>query len=165
MEVARYWRTTGQRYQLVGEVCPHCNNKIFPPRDICPTCEKEAKTPFTFSGKGEVYSFSTIHVAPAGFEKFAPYMVALIRLAEGPLITAQLTDVNEEEVKIGMPVEMVTRVLREDGERGMLVYGYKFRPRLMDATTFLSVVDTRESRNDFSQSSTVLMAPTEAVAV
>ncbi len=27
-----------------------------------------------------------------------------------------------------MPVEMVTRVLREDGERGMLVYGYKFRP-------------------------------------
>jgi hypothetical protein len=55
-------------------------------------------------------------------------MVALIRLAEGPLITAQLTDVNEDEVKIGMPVEMVTRVLREDGERGMLVYGYKFRP-------------------------------------
>lgn len=128
MEVARYWRTTGQRYQLVGEVCPHCNNKIFPPRDICPTCEKEAKTPFQFSGKGEVYSFSTIHAAPAGFEKFVPYMVALIRLAEGPLITAQLTDVNEDEVKIGMPVEMVTRVLREDGERGMLVYGYKFRP-------------------------------------
>ena len=27
-----------------------------------------------------------------------------------------------------MPVEMVTRVLREDGERGMLVYGFKFRP-------------------------------------
>ena len=128
MEVARYWRTTGQRYQLVGEVCPHCNNKIFPPRDVCPTCEKEAKTPFQFSGKGEVYSYSTIHAAPAGFEKFAPYMVALVRLAEGPLVTAQLTDVDESDVKIGMPVEMVTRVLREDGERGMLVYGYKFRP-------------------------------------
>ena len=28
-----------------------------------------------------------------------------------------------------MPVEMVTRKLRSDGdERGMLVYGYKFRP-------------------------------------
>lgn len=128
MEVARYWRTTGQRYQLVGEVCPHCNNKIFPPRDVCPACEQEAKTPFMFSGRGEVYSFSTIHAAPAGFEKFAPYTVALVRLAEGPLVTAQLTDVDEDEVKIGMPVEMVTRVLREDGERGMLVYGYKFRP-------------------------------------
>jgi hypothetical protein len=54
--------------------------------------------------------------------------VALVRLAEGPLVTAQLTDVDEDEIWIGMPVEMVTRVLREDGERGMLVYGYKFRP-------------------------------------
>ena len=57
-------------------------------------------------------------------------MVALIRLDEGPLVTAQLTDVDEAEAKIGMKVEMVTRVLREDGNdgRGMLVYGYKFRP-------------------------------------
>ncbi|MFC1466727.1 MAG: Zn-ribbon domain-containing OB-fold protein [Candidatus Brachytrichaceae bacterium NZ_4S206] len=128
MEVARFWRTTGQRYRLTGEVCPNCGKRIFPPRDVCPVCAKEARTPFTFSGKGEVYSYSTIHVPPEGFEKFAPYTVALVRLAEGPLVTAQLTDVDEDEVYIGMPVEMVTRVLREDGERGMLVYGYKFRP-------------------------------------
>lgn len=128
MEVARFWRTTGQRYRLVGEVCPNCGKRIFPPRDVCPVCTREARTPFTFSGKGEVYSYSTIHVPPEGFEKFAPYTVALVRLAEGPLVTAQLTDVDEEEIYIGMPVEMVTRVLREDGERGMLVYGYKFRP-------------------------------------
>jgi uncharacterized OB-fold protein len=54
--------------------------------------------------------------------------VALVRLAEGPLVTAQLTDVDAGNVSVGMPVEMVTRVLREDGERGMMVYGYKFRP-------------------------------------
>lgn len=128
MEVARFWRTTGQRYRLTGEVCPNCGRRIFPPRDVCPICSKEARTPFTFSGRGEVYSYSTVHVPPEGFEKFAPYVVALVRLAEGPLVTAQLTDVDEDEVYIGMPVEMVTRVLREDGERGMLVYGYKFRP-------------------------------------
>lgn len=130
MEVARFWRTRHQRYQLMGEVCPHCGTKIFPPRDVCPACEGEAKTPFVFSGRGEVYSFSTIHSAPAGFEKCVPYTVALVRLEEGPLVTAQLTDVDEKDVYIGMPVEMVTRVLREDGERGMIVYGYKFRPRL-----------------------------------
>ncbi len=128
MEVARFWRTTGQRYQLVGEVCPNCGEKIFPPRDVCPACDKEAKTPYTFSGKGEVYSYSTIYSAPEGFEKYAPYTVALVRLAEGPMVTAQLTDVDARDVKVGMPVEMVTRVLREDGERGMVVYGYKFRP-------------------------------------
>ncbi len=128
MEVARFWRTNKQRYQLVGEECPHCKGKIFPPRDICPTCDKEAKVPYVFSGKGEVFSFSTLHQAPAGFERYAPYTVALVKLSEGPMVTAQLTDVDASDVKIGMPVEMVTRVLREDGERGMLVYGYKFRP-------------------------------------
>ena len=44
-------------------------------------------------------------------------------------MTAQLTDLGETEVEIGMPVEMVTRRIKEDGdERGMLIYGYKFRP-------------------------------------
>jgi uncharacterized OB-fold protein len=57
-----------------------------------------------------------------------PYTVALVKLEEGPMITAQLTDVDNSKVSIGMPVEMVTRRLRSDGERGMLVYGYKFRP-------------------------------------
>lgn len=132
MEVARFWRTKAQRYQLVGEECPHCKSKIFPPRDVCPTCEKEAKTPFAFSGRGEVYSFSEVFNPPAEFDKYAPYTVALIRLAEGPLVTAQLTDVDAGDVKIGMPVEMVTRVLREDGERGNVIYGYKFRPALLD---------------------------------
>ena len=31
-------------------------------------------------------------------------------------------------VRIGLPVEMVTRKLRTDGDQGMIVYGYKFRP-------------------------------------
>jgi uncharacterized OB-fold protein len=67
----------------------------------------------------------------AGFEEQAPYTVALVKLEEGPLVTAQLTDTSEAEVQIGTPVEMVTRRLRSDGdERGMLVYGYKFRPAL-----------------------------------
>ena len=129
MEVPRHWRLRKQRYALVGEICPHCEAKIFPPRDVCPECSGEAKTPYVFSGKGEVYSFTRMANAPAGFEEQAPYTVALIKLIEGPVVTAQLTDLGDDEVKIGMPVEMVTRKLRSDGdERGMLVYGYKFRP-------------------------------------
>jgi len=131
MEIPRHWRLKPQRYQLVGEVCPHCEAKIFPPRDICPECGDEAKTLYTFSGRGEVYSYTTVSDAPAGFEEQAPYTVALVKLEEGPLVTAQLTDMSEGDVQIGTPVEMVTRRLRTDGdERGMLVYGYKFRPSL-----------------------------------
>jgi len=70
--------------------------------------------------------------APQGFEEFVPYTVALVRLEEGPLVTAQLTDVDNEEVQIGMEVEMVTRKLREENEDGLIVYGYKFRKPLQE---------------------------------
>ena len=56
-------------------------------------------------------------------------MVALVQLKEGPMVTAQLTDIGDEPVHIGMPVEMVTRKIRNVGnERGIIAYGYKFRP-------------------------------------
>lgn len=129
MEIPRHWRLRKQRYGLVGEVCPHCDAKLFPPRDVCPECNQEAKTLYNFSGRGEVYSYTTVYEPPAGFEEYTPYTVALVKLEEGPLITAQLTDLGEDSVEIGTPVEMVTRRLRQDGdERGLLVYGYKFRP-------------------------------------
>lgn len=129
MEIPRHWRLKQQRYALVGETCPHCQTKLFPPRDVCPSCGGEAKTPYTFSGKGKVYSYTVMTDAPAGYQEQAPYTVALVQLDEGPMITAQLTDLGEQPVEIGMPVEMVTRKIRSDGdERGMLVYGYKFRP-------------------------------------
>jgi len=128
MQIARYWRTRNQRYSLVGEVCNKCGAKLFPPRDVCPECAKPAYEPYTFSGRGEVYSYSTIYQAPEGFEEYVPYTVALVRLEEGPLVTAQLTDVDSDAVQIGMPVEMTTRKVREEGEDGQIIYGYKFRP-------------------------------------
>jgi len=55
--------------------------------------------------------------------------VAIVALDEGPMVTAQLTDLGDEKVQIGMPVEMVTRKQREDVEKkGILVNWYKFRP-------------------------------------
>jgi uncharacterized OB-fold protein len=124
MEISRHWRLRKQRYSLVGEVCPHCEAKLFPPRDVCPECGKEAKTAYAFSGRGQVYSYTTVYEAPAGFEETAPYTVALVKLDEGPLVTAQLTDLGDQKVEIGTPVEMVTRRLRQDGdERGVISSG------------------------------------------
>lgn len=134
MEIPRHWRLKQQRYSLIGETCPHCEVKIFPPRDVCPSCGGEARTQYAFSGKGEVFSYTTIYEAPSGYDENAPYTVALVKLQEGPIITAQLTDLGDQPVEIGMPVEMVTRKLRsENEERGILIYGYKFRPALSQA--------------------------------
>ncbi|MGL4648537.1 MAG: Zn-ribbon domain-containing OB-fold protein [Caldilineaceae bacterium] len=85
----------------------------------------------TLSGRGEIYSFGTMFNVPRGFEEQRPYTIAIIRLDDGPMVTAQLTDVDAADVHIGLRVEMVTRKLREDGDEGQIVYGYKFRPVLV----------------------------------
>lgn len=130
MSIPRYWRLQNQRYSMVGEICNKCGAKLFPPRDVCPECSQPAYEEYTFSGNGKVYSYSTVYNAPKGYEEFVPYTVALVELEEGPLVTGQLTDVDHDEVEIDMPVEMVTRRLTEEGEDGLIIYGYKFRKRL-----------------------------------
>jgi hypothetical protein len=91
--------------------------------------EGEQAEVFPLSGKGTVYSFTTITAPPDAFEAFAPYTLALVQLDEGPLLTVQLTDLDAPP-QIGMRVEMVVRKLRTDGEKGIIVYGPKFRPLL-----------------------------------
>jgi len=131
VEVPRHWRTRKARYALEGIRCESCKVTAFPPRDLCPSCGASSVSPCQLSGRGEVYSYSTVFAGPNGFAEFAPYVVALVKLEEGPMVAAQLADVSDGAVSIGMPVEMVTRRLREDGPKGIVVYGYKFRPRLV----------------------------------
>lgn len=130
MTSPRFWRLRKELYRLEGAQCQGCGARLFPPRLVCPECRSRELVPYHFSGRGEVYSYSIVHQAPEGFAEYVPYPVALVKLEEGPLVTAQLTDVEVGEVYIGMPVEMVTRRITELGPEGLIIYGYKFRPRL-----------------------------------
>ena len=44
MEIPRHWRLKKQRYDLIGEVCSRCDEKVFPPRDVCPECGYRGST-------------------------------------------------------------------------------------------------------------------------
>ncbi len=128
MDLPRYHRLRSAYYRLEGRRCTACEVIHFPPRERCETCRSTSLESHLLSGRGTVYAYSEVAQAPAGFT--APYVVAMIELEEGMKITAQLTDVEPRDVKVGLPVEMVTRRLQEKGERGYIVYGYKFRPAL-----------------------------------
>jgi len=130
MDLAKHWRQKGARYRLEGQRHRTTGEVRFPARPAALGDDPATWEPCTLSGKGEIYSFSVLRQAPEGFDQATPYPVALVKLAEGPLVTAQLTDCAEADLAIGRPVEMVTRRLKDTGEDGLLVYGYKFRPVL-----------------------------------
>lgn len=52
--IPRIWRNKKQRYGLVGEVCTHCDKKIFPPRDVCPYCGDEARSTIQAVAQDEI---------------------------------------------------------------------------------------------------------------
>jgi uncharacterized OB-fold protein len=78
--------------------------------------------------RGEVITWTMISSPPIGFEKYAPYVVALIELDDGCKLLSQVVDVTPEEVTAGLRVEAVFRKVKEDGHDGIIQYGYKFRP-------------------------------------
>ena len=54
--------------------------------------------------------------------------MAIIEMDEGVRLTSQLIDVKPEDVRIGMKVQASFRKLGQEGDAGVIHYGYKFRP-------------------------------------
>ena len=127
MQVSRYWRHFREKYRLIGGKCEN-GHVFFPYRSVCPVCGSRNVEEYEFSGKGKVLTWTIVRNPPSGFEYYKPYPLALVQLEEGPVVLAQLTDVEPEEIQEGMEVEAVTRKVGEFEEDGIILYAYKFRP-------------------------------------
>ncbi len=85
MEIPRYWRLEQQRYGLVGEVCPHCDAKIFPPRDICLYCGGDTlhQKMVENLGMGKVSEITSVNQKGKSGEESIDYTVATVSLRLG----------------------------------------------------------------------------------
>ena len=128
MQIARAWRQQASNLRLVGSRCRGCDHLMFPERVRCPECGGGDLERHGFAGHGEVCAVTTVYEAPRGFADQVPYLAALVRLEEGPVVAAMLTDVEPDRAVVGMSVSMVTRRIIADGSDGPIVYGYKFSP-------------------------------------
>ncbi len=127
-DIVRGWRHIPQRYNLMGSKCTHCGEVFFPKRVICPECRRKGKLEdIKFSGNGKIHSYSIIHTPTEEFKIISPYVVAIIELEEGAKITSQIVDNKGEDVQIGDEVELVFRKIKEEGDEGVISYGYKFK--------------------------------------
>ncbi|MFI5394589.1 MAG: bifunctional MaoC family dehydratase N-terminal/OB-fold nucleic acid binding domain-containing protein [Candidatus Binatia bacterium] len=94
-----------KRKELLIQRCAGCGKLRHPPRPMCPSCQSLEWTAVKARGGGTVYSFVVIHHPP--FPPFDyPHVVALVELAEGTRLVANLIDVDPKAVSIGMPVNV-----------------------------------------------------------
>ncbi len=126
--VPRYWRERKYRYRLVGSKCVKCGKTFYPPRPVCQGCGSREMEEIKLPEEGKVLTYTVIRSPPAGFELKAPYVIAIVELDDDTRVLAQLTDVEPEEVSIGMRVKAVLRRIREQSPTGIIEYGIKFAP-------------------------------------
>lgn len=124
----RYWREIPARYRYEAARCTQCGQIHFPPRLVCHRCRGRAFEQATLPLEGQVETFTIIRVAPSGFADQVPYAVGIIKLADGLKTTAQIVDVDLAKLAIGDRLRLEFRKLQQDGESGILCYGYKFVP-------------------------------------
>ena len=109
--------------KLMGARCQSCDALYLPPRPYCPACHGEELGWIEFSGRGELLAYTTVHIAPtamieAGYSRKNPYCTGVVRLEEGPAISAQILGVDSskpETIKVGTPVK-AEFVERGEGE-------------------------------------------------
>jgi len=100
--------------RLMGTVCKGCGATAFPPRADCAECLSGDFEYSERSGKGTIYTHSTIAAAPTGFDDEVPYTVAVVDLEEGGRLLAWVGDtIGADDVEIGMEVQVVPRLFEE----------------------------------------------------
>ena len=100
----------------------------FPPRLVCPECGKRDFEPAVLSDKGRVRTYTVIHVGHTDFHDEVPYPIGVVELENGVVIQCQITDCSPEDLEIGMPVRIEFRKVKQEGEAGIICYGYKAVP-------------------------------------
>lgn len=101
--------------KLAGSRCLSCEATYLPPMSLCTRCYSDQMEWATFSGRGTLESFSIIYtplpeLSAVGRGRDCPYTVAIVRLVEGGLISAQILDggcTEPAQIQIGMPLHIV----------------------------------------------------------
>jgi hypothetical protein len=122
-DTAPYWEAA-HRGELRMQQCLDCGFVRFPPSLLCARCLSEKSDWVTLSGRGTVFSWIVVHQSqhPA-FNADTPYNVTIVELEEGPRLHTQLVECTNDQIHIGMAVEVVFAKINDE------VTLPKFRPR------------------------------------
>ena len=99
---------------LMGSICKKCGYESFPPRADCPQCLSGDFEYKEFSGKATLVTYTKIHAAPTGFEDDVPYTIGVVDLEESGRLLAWFGDtISDDEIEIGMKLQVVPRIFEE----------------------------------------------------
>ena len=102
-----FWQAAAE-HRLVVQRCTGCGHTRLPPAPVCPECRSAEADWKALSGRGEVYTYTVVH-RPLAAGQQLPFVIAVIALegGGGVRMISNLVSVRPEDVRVGMPVELV----------------------------------------------------------
>lgn len=106
-ETQPFWNATREG-KLMFSRCADCGKPHYYPRPFCPHCWSEAVSLEQASGRGTLYTWSTVYsndLPP--FKERLPYVAAIVDLEEGVRVSTNIVQCAPEDLKVGMAVQLV----------------------------------------------------------
>ena len=128
MPSPRYHREIPARYRLEAGRCTGCGTVAYPKRLVCSSCRGGEFENLRLTPQGKVVTSTVIHVPPDEFLNEAPYAMAVVETPEGARFMTQVVDCEPSSVGPGMEVALEFRLIRKEGQSGILCYGHKGVP-------------------------------------
>lgn len=104
-----YWDAAAEGRLLIRH-CACCDRAHHYPREFCPYCWSEDVRWQPASGHATLYTWSVVHrndLPPFGAR--VPYVAAVVDLAEGPRMMAEVVECEGAALRIGMELEVAFR--------------------------------------------------------
>ena len=103
------------RHELRFQCCTNCDTFRHMPRESCEHCGSFDWEWRASSGNATLFSWTTIHRAlhPA-FADDIPYTSVVVEMEEGVRLVTRLEDVPDDELEIGLPLQVEFAKVAED---------------------------------------------------
>jgi len=106
-ETEAFWEGC-RKQELLLQRCVDCSEFQFYPRISCTTCSGDKLEWVKAGGQGSVRTFTIVRRAVSeAYAADVPYVVALIRLDEGPTMMSNVVQCDPETLQIGDPVQIL----------------------------------------------------------
>lgn len=88
--------------KLMAAKCNKCGKLHLPPRPACTNCFSKDLKWVEVKPRGQLLTYTVIHVAPKQFEALTPYPVGIVKLEDGPQLLGMIQHIATDKLKIGM---------------------------------------------------------------
>jgi len=113
-EDKEFW-ARAKKHELLLKRCGQCGNFYWYNNTMCPACLSPDIEWVKSSGKGKIWTYTiTYHNPQPIWDSEAPYISVHVDLEEGTRYVARLFECKPEDVKIGMPVEVIFEDVTEE---------------------------------------------------